>query len=340
MRNTIVAIASLVAIVLTGVVQAQDNGIKTDYVTTNGIKFHYAHKGDGDLVVFLHGFPAFWYMWKDQIADIGADHMAVAPDMRGYNLSTIPPALEQYQTKYLMEDVKKFAEAVGGEKGKKFILVGHDWGGLVAWMYAMHYPETLSKLVIVNAPHPITFEREMKQNPIQRMGNSYMFAFNNYDGYNWADQMGRDGFVGLAGGILGSSLRAGAYTQVDVDKWIEFWKIPGTMDAGLNYYRANHLNPPFDENHPAETIPTSWSADEMLKDAKSKVIETPTLIVWGLNDSALQGGILSGIEEWVPNSTFKFYPGADHWVPMTHAEQVNKDIREFITGVSSSSAAE
>ena len=340
MRKAMVVISGLLTVAITGAVQAQDAGIETDYVTTNGIKFYYAHKGDGGLVVFLHRFPAFWYMWKEQVADIGIDHFAVAPDMRGYNLSTIRPASEQYQTKYLIEDIKKFAEAVGGEKAKEFVLVGHDWGGRVACMYAMRYPETLSKLVIVSAPHPITFEREMKQNPVQRLGNSYMFAFSNCDGYNWADQMGRDGFVGLAGGILGSSVRAGAYTQDDVDKWIKFWKIPGTVDAGLNYYRANHLNPPFDENHPADTVPTSWSADAVLKDAKLWVIETPTLIIWGLNDSALQGGILSGIEKWVPNSAFKFYPGADHWVPMTHGDQVSKDIRDFITGSSGAPKAQ
>ena len=146
MRTLIITIVGLLAVAVPGLGQAADTEIKTDYVTTNGIKFHYAHKGDGDLVVFLHGFPAFWYMWKDQLEDIGADHQAVAPDMRGINLSTIPPAQEQYQAKYLIEDVKKFAEAVGGEKGKKFILVGHDWGGLVAWMYAMHYPERCRSL--------------------------------------------------------------------------------------------------------------------------------------------------------------------------------------------------
>lgn len=338
MRYAIVAFAAIFALTARGPVYAQD-GIDTDYVMTNGINFHYAHKGDGEMVIFLHGYPAFWYMWKDQIADIGEDYFAVAPDMRGYNLSTIPPAQEQYQAKYLIEDVKKFAEAVGGDKAKKFVLVGHDWGGLVAWMYAMHHPETLSKLVIVNAPHPDIFEREMRENPVQRAGSSYMFAFNNYDGYNWAEQMGKDGYKGFAQGILGSTLRAGNYTQEDVDKWIESWKIPRALDAGLDYYRANHLNPPFNDQHPAETIPTSWSADAVLKGAKTRVIETPTLIIWGTNDSALQSGNLSGIEKFVPNSTFKFYP-TDHWVPMTHPKEVSRDIREFISGESQSANAE
>ena len=109
MRKIAKAIVCLLTVITSGVGYAADSGIETDYLTTNGIKFHYAHKGNGDLVLFLHGFPAFWYMWKDQLEDIGADHRAVAPDMRGYNLSTIPPALEQYKVKYLIEDVRKFA---------------------------------------------------------------------------------------------------------------------------------------------------------------------------------------------------------------------------------------
>ncbi|MEQ9448513.1 MAG: alpha/beta hydrolase [Rhodospirillaceae bacterium] len=334
MSKIVALVAGLMVLVLTAGVRAQEDGIETGYVQTNGINFHYAHKGDGDLVVFLHGYPAFWYMWKEQLANIGEDYFVVAPDMRGYNLSTIPPALEQYQVKYLVEDVKKFAEAVAGEKAEKFVLVGHDWGGLIAWMYAMFYPETLSKLVIINAPHPDLFEREMRDNPLQRQGSDYTFAFNNYDGYNWAEQMGRDGFVGLSQGILGSTLRAGAYTQEDVDKWIESWKIPGALDAGLQYYRANNLNPPYNERHPSETIPTSRSADAVLEGAQTRVIETPTLVIWGMNDTALQGGNLSGIEAYVPNSTFKFYP-TDHWVPMTHADEVSRDIREFISGAAS-----
>ena len=107
--------------------------LREDYVEANGIRFHYVHAGpiqpeQAPMILFLHGYPSFWYQWKDQLIEFGKDHFAVAPDLRGYNLTTIPTDVNQYQMKYLVEDVRAFAEKVGG-KGRKFVLVGHDWGG-------------------------------------------------------------------------------------------------------------------------------------------------------------------------------------------------------------------
>jgi pimeloyl-ACP methyl ester carboxylesterase len=281
-------------------------------------------------MLFLHGFPAYWYMWRDQLTEFGKTHMAVAPDTTGVNTTAKAPNLDGYKVTKLVADIHAFAEKVGG-KGKKFILVGHDWGGVLAWSYAMYHPEMLDKLVIINAPHPVLFERELRENPIQRAGSSYMFAFNNFDGYKWDERMSQDKWAGLAGGILGGTVKAGVYTQDDVNKWIASWSLPGSVDAGLNYYRANHLNPPFNDQHPAASIPTSYSAKETLAGVPSTTISLPTLVIWGLIDSALQGGNLSGIEKYVPNAKFKFYPTSDHWVSIVKAKEVNEDIRAFIS---------
>ena len=118
--------------------------LKEDYVEANGLRFHYVHAGEGPMILFLHGYPSFWYQWKDQLNEFGKDHFAVAPDLRGYNLTTIPQGTDQYKMKLLVKDIHDFAEKVA--PGKKFVLVGHDWGGLLAWTFAMYHPEMLEKL--------------------------------------------------------------------------------------------------------------------------------------------------------------------------------------------------
>src|SRR6202451_2040321 len=125
--------------------------LKNEYATVNGVRLHYVTAGKGPLIIFLHGFPEFWYEWKEQLPEFGKDYRAVAPDMRGYNLSEKPAGVEHYQMKELVEDVRALAEHLGY---KKFILVGHDWGGGVAWGFAIAHPEYLEKLVIVNCPPP------------------------------------------------------------------------------------------------------------------------------------------------------------------------------------------
>ena len=116
---------------------------KHDYAEVNGIRLHYAMNGSGKLILFVHGFPEFWYAWKDQLAEFGRDHCAVALDMRGYNLSDKPEAVEQYAIKYLTEDLRALARSLGHER---FILVAHDWGGAVAWALAINHPECVEKL--------------------------------------------------------------------------------------------------------------------------------------------------------------------------------------------------
>ena len=123
---------------------------------------------------FLHGFPEFCYEWKNQLAAFGQDHLAVAPDMRGYNLSTKPAQVDQYQVNYLIEDVRALAVHLGH---KKFTLVAHDWGGAVAWAFANAHPECLEKLVIVNAPHPAVFARLLGEDPKQQQASQYMLLF-------------------------------------------------------------------------------------------------------------------------------------------------------------------
>ena len=162
----------------------------------NGIRLHYKSAGKGELILFLHGFPEFWYQWKNQLADFGRDYQAVAPDMRGYNFSSKPAEVDQYKLKTLVDDVRGLADHLGA---KKFVLVGHDWGGLVAWTFAAYYPELLEKLVIINTPHPAIFERELRENPAQQAASQYMLLFNTPQA---EQEISKDNFAGLAQAVL------------------------------------------------------------------------------------------------------------------------------------------
>ena len=137
---------------------------QSQYADVNGIRLHYVSAGAGKLVMFVHGFPEFWGEWEDQLADLGHDFQAVAPDMRGYNLSSKPPEVAKYHIKDLIEDLRALAEHLGHEK---FTMVAHDWGGAVAWSFAMRCQDWLEKLIIINSPHPAVFARELLHNPAQ-----------------------------------------------------------------------------------------------------------------------------------------------------------------------------
>jgi epoxide hydrolase 4 len=306
----------------------QDN-----YTEVNGVRLHYASVGQGPLVLFLHGYPSFWYQWKDQMTEMGRDHLAVGLDMRGYNLSSRPEGLEPYKMPHLIEDVRQVVEKIAG-KQKKFILVGHDWGANVAWVFAMFHPEMLDKLIIVNGAHPFVSERELRENPAQRYASNYFFVFNKFlaagerpvdenDTSESASRRAHSGFVD-------AEVRSGRYTEQDRQMWIDAWSQPGSTTAGLNYYRANHRNPPFNDLHPASTIPTSWSAKEITQGAATTIIKTPTLVIWGMKDTAILSGHLSGLDKLVPNLSVRLYPDDDHWVMLEKATSVAHDIRRYI----------
>jgi len=310
----------------------QDN-----YADVNGVRLHYASIGTGPLVLFLHGYPSFWYQWKDQMAEMGRDHLAVGLDMRGYNLSSRPEGLEPYTMKHLVEDVRQFAGKIGGAD-RKFVLVAHDWGANVAWAFAMYHPEMLEKLIIINGAHPFVSERELRENPAQRYASNYFFVFNGYlaPGEQPIDEHDtRESATRRAhGGFVDAEVRSGRYTEEDRQAWVDAWSQPGSTTAGLNYYRANHRNPPFNDRHPAATIPHSWSAKDVTAGAKSTIIKTPTLVIWGMRDTAILSSHLSGLDKWVTNLSVKLYPDDDHWVMLEKHTQVAQDIRKFITDTS------
>ena len=245
------------------------------YAEVNGVKLHYVEQGKGELILFLHGFPEFWYEWKDLLPEFAKDHHAVAPDLRGYNLSDKPEPVESYRVPAIVEDVRALAVKL---KARKFVLVGHDWGGVIAWAFAAAHPEMLDKLVIVNAPHPKVFARELAGNPAQQKASAYFNLFNSPQAEKI---LGQNDFATLQG------LMKSWASQADLKEYMTNWG--RGLTGGLNYYRAARLRSPVDG---AQVTP-----DNALPPMKP--IETPTLVIWGERDTALLTGNLNGLDEYV-----------------------------------------
>src|SRR5260221_1695705 len=265
--------SGLVAILLAGLCAApasaafKDNPMfKEQFVKVNGVRLHVVSAGKGPLIIFLHGFPEFWYEWKNQLAEFGRDYQGVAPDMRGYNLSSKPAVVDQYQIKYLVEDLRALAEKLGH---KKFILVAHDWGGAVAWAFAIAHPDYLDKLVIINAPHPGVFQRELRGNPAPQKASQYMLMFRSAQ----AEQtLSANNYSMLVQVVLGEGLKNGVFTEEDKKAYIEAWSQPGALTGGLNYYRAARVGPPTGDDKQAANFAAGLGSLE---------VKVPTLVVWG-----------------------------------------------------------
>ncbi|HKW89930.1 MAG TPA: alpha/beta hydrolase [Candidatus Acidoferrales bacterium] len=290
--------------------------LKHRFANLGDVNLHYAAAGEGGLVLFAHGFPEFWYAWKNQLEDFGRTHLAVAPDLRGYNLSSKPERVEHYHLEKLVADIAGLAHHFGRNR---FTLVGHDWGGLIAWAFALANPDALEGLVIVNAPHPATFFRELRENPAQQQASAYIQLFRSQavEGLFTADNYQR-----LIDIVLQPGLRQGYFTEEDKRAYLEAWSQPGAITGGLNYYRAAPLG--------MESIEGPQKASDFLPGLNSWVLEVPTLVIWGEKDEYLLTGILRGLEEFVPNITVRLIPDGSHWVIHEQPALVNQTIREWM----------
>jgi pimeloyl-ACP methyl ester carboxylesterase len=293
--------------------------LKDKYVHVNGVRLHVVTAGKGPLILFLHGFPEFWYEWKDQLAEFGKDHLAVAPDMRGYNLSDKPEALDQYKINLLVEDVRALADHFSHQR--KFVLVAHDWGGAVAWAFAIAHTEMLDKLVIVNAPHPGVFGRLLASDSAQQQASQYMLMFRSPQ----AEQnLSSNNYANLVNIVLGPGLKSGVFTEADKEAYIKAWSEPGALTGGLNYYRANAVGPPAPGQAP------SAGRGNFAVDPNALMVKMPTLVIWGEKDTALLTQNLDGLDKFVPQLTIKRIPDGSHWVIHEKRDEVNAAIRDFI----------
>jgi len=294
---------------------AKDDGIVHGYADLGAVRLHFAGTGSGPLILFLHGFPEFWYAWRRQLAEFGRDHHAVACDMRGYNLSSKAADVEAYRTRHLVADISTLIGHLGHER---CVLVGHDWGGVVAWAVAIARPELLSKLVIVNAPHPGIFSRLMHDDPEQQRASGYMLKYRGPEAEAYLlDSDCRE----LRRSITEPGMAKGYFNVADTEAYLEAWRQPGAITGALNYYRAMQMAPPHRDGTPAQ-------GPEI--DPNRVMVRVPTLVVWGIMDRFLLPQNLEGLETFVPDLRIRRIADGSHWVVHEHPNEVNRTIRAFL----------
>lgn len=273
---------------------AQDLG-QSGFVDSGGVKIHYVTKGQGPLLVMVHGFPDFHYTWRDQIPELSKHFQVVAIDQRGYNLSDKPEGVENYKMEKLVGDLSAVLDHF---KQKKMVLVGHDWGGMVSWMFATMHPDKVDRLIILNLPHPNGLSRELANNPEQQKNSQYARNFQQPDA---ASKVKPEALVFWV-------------KEPDARKiYLEALK-RSSMEGMLNYYKANYPKPPYK----AET--------------KLPSVKCPVLLIHGLDDKALLPGALNDTWNWIEKDlTLITVPGAGHFVQRDKPEFVTRKMVGWLT---------
>lgn len=279
--------------------------LREAYADLGEVRLHYVEAGQGPLVVLLHGFPEFWFGWRFQIPALAAaGFRVVAPDMRGYNLSSRPAGVGAYDSDLLARDVLELIQERGADRA---FVAGHDWGGAVAWITAMNHPQAVERLAILNCPHPRRFLGAVFRPP-QLLRSWYMFFFQ----LPWLPERfvrAQDWrFFRFA---LGAG-RPGAPTREDIARYVEAWSRPGADTATINYYRAIFRQTP--------------------KGAERRIrpVAAPTLVIWGQRDPALGAELAEPHRRDVPNlERVVRFPGATHWVQHDEPQRVSDLLVEF-----------
>ena len=286
---------------------------KHDFIDTNGIRLHYVSKGEGKLMLMLHGFPEFWYSWRHQISEFSRDYRTVAIDLRGYNESDKPQGLDAYQMSELVEDVKGVIQGLGYED---CILVAHDWGGAIAWNLAYAYPDLVEKLIVMNIPHPAKFAEGLKT-PQQLAKSWYIFAFQ----IPWLPKFlfQLNNYQAIENVFLGMAVDKTAFSQEDINAYKDAAK-RGALTAMINYYRAIFQSLFAGDCEASRRHRQEW-----------RTLDIPTLTIWGENDTAFGKELTYGTGSYVRNWQAKYIPNCSHWVQQEQPALVNTYMREFLT---------
>ncbi len=291
------------------------SAIRHGFAAIDGARLHYAAAGDESrpMLVFLHGFPEYWGMWRATMERLSDRFFCVAPDQLGYGLSDKPEDVARYRTKHLVEDVRELIEAFPPRR--KVTLVAHDWGGAVAWAYALKHGPTLDRLVIVNAVHPAAFQREIARNPDQAAASQYI---NEMQGPDADSRFAADDFARLRFSFRQVEAK-GLLPAEELAAYRAEWARPGAVRGMLNWYRAMKMRPPS----------AGGAAQTGGYDPTALTVRVKTLVLWGLKDEALLPGCIEGLDQWVPDLTLKTYPEASHWLVHEEPEAVAAEIAAF-----------
>jgi pimeloyl-ACP methyl ester carboxylesterase len=281
-------------------------GCEEGYLTANGIRLHYVAAGAGPLTLLLHGFPEFWYSWRAQLPALAAaGRRAVALDLRGYNLSEKPSY--GYDVATLSADIREVIGALGEREAD---VIGHDWGGMIAWVVALREPDYLRRLAIINAPHPATIVRDLVRNPRQLRRSSYIGLFQLR---GVAEEAIRRRDYALLRRTFRAADRGHAWlTDDDIQRFVDAAARPGVLTAALEYYRQL-----------VRKGPTPLSP--------MRVILSPTLVLWGELDPYMGPELLKGLDPWVRHLTLQRFPTAGHWLNQQEPERVNEALAAFLS---------
>ncbi|MGY2733697.1 alpha/beta fold hydrolase [Sphingomonas sp. UYP23] len=263
-------------------------------------------------ILLLHGFPESHRTWRHVIPQLATDHFVIAPDQRGFARSSKPAEISDYTPDKMVADLLALADHYALTT---FTLVGHDWGGAIAWMAALQNPKRITRLVIVNAPHPFVFQRTLFDDRAQREASQYITAFRNPGFETYIDS------IGLSNFFDNSFLRHTDFARIADEKpvYLDQWSQPGAMTAMLNWYRASPiLVPAMDETPPRPAF----------LDGAFPPVTQPTLVVWGLGDAALLPSQLEGLETLVPDLTV-VKVDAGHFVPWENPDAIVAAIKEW-----------
>jgi pimeloyl-ACP methyl ester carboxylesterase len=287
----------LVLSALVGISMAADieDRVKHGYADSNGVKIHYASLGAGPLVIMIHGFPDYWYSWRRQMEGLADRFQVVAIDQRGYNLSDKPAGVENYDMRLLVGDVMAVIKHLGQQKA---VIVGHDWGGVVAWQLAMNVPEAVDRLIILNLPHPRGLARELAHNPEQQKNSAYARRFQTEGAEKTLTA------EGLAGWVKDAEAKP---------KYIEAFR-RSDFGAMLNYYKRNYPREPYSEDP-----------------SPVKKVQSSVLVIHGLKDTALLAPALNNTWDYVDKDlTIATVPTAGHFVQADEPEFVTKTMRAWL----------
>lgn len=295
---SILAFTVAVAFGAPGRAEESDLG-KHGYAQSGDVKIHYVTKGEGPLVVLIHGFPDYWYTWREQMPALAKHFQVVAIDQRGYNKSSQPDGVSNYQLPRLVGDVRAVVKHFDRERAT---IVGHDWGGAVAWTFAMMHPEMTERLVILNLPHPNGLSRELAKGKDQFEASAYARRFQEKDA---ASKLTAEG---LAGWVRDPSARK---------KYVEAFK-RSSFEGMLNYYKANF--PRSSQGNAASSAPPALPK-----------VRCSVLMIHGLQDKALLPSALNDTWEWVEKDlTLVTIPDAGHFVQQDAAERVTRTMTNWL----------
>lgn len=283
-----------------------DKRITHHYVKTNGVRLHCVSAGQGDPVILLHGFPEHWYSWRYQIPALASRRRVIVPDLRGYNLSDKPPGVKNYDIDILADDVLGLLEWAESERA---VIVGHDWGGAVAWWFAIRHQPAVEKLIVMNCPHPVAF-RDTLKGLDQLMRSWYIFFFQ-LPFLPERFVRGIDLRQSVERIFRGTSVVREQFTDEDIDRFTEAIGQPGALTAMINYYRAVLFR--------------------LFQGYDNATIDVPTLVIWGEQDRFLVTRNIENLDPYVKNLTIERIRESGHWVQQEQPEIVNEAMLDFIS---------